>query len=77
MTDVPKDLLDQINRLEDLFIVPVEKLKEVTNQFVKELKKGLTVEGGTIVSAIAVLSASRKPKLIPTAHESNLVHGLP
>ena len=64
MTDVPKDLLDQINRLEDLFIVPTEKLKEVTNQFVKELVKGLTVEGGTIVSTIALLNASCKPKLI-------------
>jgi hexokinase len=64
MTDVPKDLLDQINRLEDLFIVPTEKLKEVTDQFVKELKKGLTVEGGTIVSTTALLGASCRPKLI-------------
>ena len=46
---MPKDLLDQINRLEDLFVVPGEKLKEITNHFVKELEKGLSVEGGSIV----------------------------
>lgn len=59
MADVPKDLLDQINRLEDLFIVPAEKLKEITNHFVKELEKGLSVEGGSIVSLkIPTLSVS-------------------
>lgn len=40
MADVPKDLLDQIKRLEELFTVPNEKLLEITNHFVKELKKG-------------------------------------
>jgi hexokinase len=77
MTDVPKDLLDQINRLEDLFLVPAEKLKEVTNHFVKELEKGLTVEGGSIVSITALRSASPEPELTSKAHEPNLVHGLP
>lgn len=59
MTDVPKDLLDQINRLEDLFVVPTEKLKDVTNHFVKELEKGLTVEGGSIVRTFILLCAHR------------------
>lgn len=48
MADVPKDLLDQINRLEELFTVPQEKLKQITDHFVSELTKGLTVEGGSI-----------------------------
>ncbi|ORX94747.1 hexokinase-domain-containing protein [Clohesyomyces aquaticus] len=48
MADVPKDLLDQINRLEELFTVPQEKLKQITDHFVSELAKGLTVEGGSI-----------------------------
>ena len=50
MADVPTDLMDQIHRLEELFTVPQAKLKEITNQFVGELTKGLTVEGGSIVS---------------------------
>lgn len=49
MTDVPKDLLDQINRLEDLFIVDGQKLKEVTNHFVSELERGLSQNDATIV----------------------------
>lgn len=50
MADVPKDLLDQINRLEELFVVDTAKLKEVTNQFVSELERGLREENSTIVS---------------------------
>jgi hexokinase len=50
MADVPKDLLDQITRLEELFTVPQEKLKEITEHFQNELAKGLSVEGGSIVS---------------------------
>ncbi|CZT05334.1 probable hexokinase [Rhynchosporium agropyri] len=48
MADVPKDLLQEIERLERLFTVPKEKLKEITSHFVKELEKGLSVEGGSI-----------------------------
>lgn len=50
--DVPQDLMTQISRLEELFTVPAEKLKAITDHFVKELTKGLTVEGGSIVSAL-------------------------
>ncbi|KAF2201680.1 hexokinase [Delitschia confertaspora ATCC 74209] len=46
--DVPKDLMDQINRLEELFSVPTQKLKEITTHFQSELTRGLSVEGGTI-----------------------------
>lgn len=40
MADVPQDLLEQIQELEKLFTVDQAKLKEVTEHFVKELKKG-------------------------------------
>ncbi|KFZ15242.1 hypothetical protein V501_02811 [Pseudogymnoascus sp. VKM F-4519 (FW-2642)] len=47
-TDLPKDLAQEVKRLEGMFTVPQEKLKEITDHFVKELAKGLTVEGGSI-----------------------------
>ncbi|KAG9247499.1 hexokinase-domain-containing protein [Calycina marina] len=48
MADMPKDLLQEIKWLEELFTVPTAKLKEITTHFVAELTKGLTVEGGSI-----------------------------
>ncbi|KAF2835623.1 hexokinase [Patellaria atrata CBS 101060] len=48
LSDVPKDLLKQIERLEEIFMVKTDKLKEITDHFVGELTKGLTVEGGDI-----------------------------
>ncbi|KAI9732791.1 MAG: hexokinase A [Cirrosporium novae-zelandiae] len=48
MADVPKNLLEQIRYLEELFIVEAPKLKEVTDHFVKELIKGLSKEGCNI-----------------------------
>ncbi|TVY48992.1 Hexokinase [Lachnellula occidentalis] len=48
MADVPKDLLQQIERLEKLFTVDTTTLKKITDHFVAELKKGLSVEGGSI-----------------------------
>ena len=44
MADVPKDLLAQIERLEELFVVPKEKLIAITDHFVKELEKGTPSE---------------------------------
>lgn len=41
MADVPKDLMQEIKRLEDMFTVPKEKLKAITEHFVKELEKGI------------------------------------
>ncbi|KAK0668288.1 putative hexokinase [Cercophora samala] len=46
--DVPKDLLKEIKRLEELFTVDTAKLKQITDHFVNELEKGLSKEGGTI-----------------------------
>ncbi|TQS35261.1 hypothetical protein Golomagni_04324 [Golovinomyces magnicellulatus] len=48
MADVPRNLLAEIKRLEEQFTVPTEKLKAITAHFVKELEKGLSVEGGSI-----------------------------
>lgn len=41
MADVPKDLLEQIKRLEELFTVDTGKLKKITTHFVSELEKGM------------------------------------
>ncbi|KAK3989145.1 hexokinase-domain-containing protein [Cladorrhinum sp. PSN332] len=46
--DVPKDLLKEIEHLEQLFTIDSAKLKEITNHFANELEKGLSVEGGSI-----------------------------
>jgi hexokinase len=40
MADVPKDLMQEIKRLEELFTVDTEKLKAITEHFVSELTKG-------------------------------------
>lgn len=40
MADVPKDLMQEIKRLEEMFTVPKEKLKEITDHFVSELIRG-------------------------------------
>ncbi|KAJ5653605.1 hypothetical protein N7490_000608 [Penicillium lividum] len=48
MQDVPQNLLQQIKDFEERFTVDQAKLKEIVNHFVKELEKGLTVEGGNI-----------------------------
>ncbi len=48
--DVPRDLLNEIKALEKQFSVDTAKLKEITDHFVNELEKGLSVEGGSIVS---------------------------
>ncbi|EGP86719.1 unnamed protein product [Zymoseptoria tritici ST99CH_1A5] len=48
MADMPQDLLSEIKRLEELFIVDTPKLKSITEHFISELAKGLTKEGGSI-----------------------------
>jgi hexokinase len=40
MADVPKDLMQEIKRLEELFTVDTAKLKSITDHFVEELAKG-------------------------------------
>lgn len=50
MADMPRDLKDQIDKLEELFVVSTAKLKEISDHFVNELERGLSKEGGTIAS---------------------------
>lgn len=38
--DIPKDLLDEVRRLEELFTVDQKKLKSITEHFITELAKG-------------------------------------
>lgn len=40
MADVPKDLLSEIQKLEEHFSVDTARLKKITKQFVSELEKG-------------------------------------
>lgn len=40
MMDVPKSLLAEIKALEEQLTVPTDKLKAITDHFVKELEKG-------------------------------------
>ncbi|KAJ4422789.1 hexokinase [Gnomoniopsis sp. IMI 355080] len=46
--EIPKNLQAEIKVLEEQLTVPKEKLKQITDHFVKELEKGLSVEGGSI-----------------------------
>ncbi|WPH00536.1 hexokinase [Acrodontium crateriforme] len=48
MADVPHDLKQEIQRLEELFTVDTAKLKAITDHFISELQKGLSKEGGSI-----------------------------
>ncbi|ROV97212.1 hypothetical protein VSDG_04727 [Cytospora chrysosperma] len=48
MADVPKSLAAEIKSLEEQLTIAPSKLKTITDHFVKELEKGLSVEGGSI-----------------------------
>lgn len=51
MEGLPEALAIELKKYEDWFLLEPPKLKAITDQFVRELEKGLTVEGGSIVSA--------------------------
>lgn len=72
MADCPKDLLDQIRELERIFTVDTAKLKEVTNQFVKELEKGPSSGPELSFGALTFgkVSASRAVPLWVTLYSS-------
>lgn len=40
MADLPKNLLEEAKHLEEVFLVPASKLKEITHHFITELDKG-------------------------------------
>lgn len=71
---MPTDLKTQIDKLEEMFLVPTTKLKEISDHFVNELERGLSIEGGTIVSSI---SLHTRLNLTVIAHDSDLVYGFP
>jgi len=68
MADVPKDLLAEIQTLEKMFTVETAKLKEITDRFVGELEKGLSVQGGSIVSLDGRERERDLPASIPLTH---------
>ncbi|KEF54438.1 hexokinase [Exophiala aquamarina CBS 119918] len=48
MADVPKNLLEEIANLENIFTVDAAKLKQITDHFVNELTAGLEKDGQNI-----------------------------
>ncbi|OJD13990.1 hexokinase [Emergomyces pasteurianus Ep9510] len=64
MADMPKDMLEQLKTLEELFTVDQTKLKQIVDHFVKELEKGLSVEGGNIPMNVTWVLG------FPTGHET-------
>lgn len=55
LADVPEERISFLKQYEDWFTVETPKLKKITDHFVKELDKGLSKEGGNIVSPAAWL----------------------
>lgn len=47
---VSEELTKELKQYEDWFMVDRTKLKQITDYFVKELERGLSIEGGSIVS---------------------------
>lgn len=47
---VPENLVRDLKQFEDWFTVDSDGLKHVTDHFVRELEKGLTYKGGSVVS---------------------------
>ncbi|ODQ66054.1 putative hexokinase HXK1 [Nadsonia fulvescens var. elongata DSM 6958] len=48
MNDMPRNLLEEIEKLEKLFTVDTQKLKDIVAHFIGELGKGLATDNGTI-----------------------------
>jgi hexokinase len=59
MADMPTDLKTQIDKLEEQFVITTAKLKEISDHFVSELKKGLSEEGGSIVGGIIYFATGK------------------
>ena len=52
---LPEHLTENLKQFEDWFLLEASDLKRITEHFVKELEKGLTKEGGNIVSIPVVV----------------------
>ncbi|KAL5614377.1 uncharacterized protein BROUX77_000214 [Berkeleyomyces rouxiae] len=60
----PKAIQDEMKKLEETFVVDRAKLKKITDHFVNELAKGLSVQGGSIpMNPTWVMN-------MPTGHET-------
>jgi hexokinase len=46
LAQIHADMAAQVKRLEELFTVSTEKLKEITEYFVSELERGLSAKDG-------------------------------
>jgi hexokinase len=61
LENAPKDLLNEIKTLEELFMVDTPKLKQITEHFVNELTKG----------EFAFISSNRSPGRPTTNQPTN------
>lgn len=52
---VPEHLTRNLKQFEDWFLLEAAELKKITEHFVKELEKGLTIEGGNIVGSLITM----------------------
>ncbi len=69
MAEVSRSLLAEIQELETQFSVSPAKLKEITAHFQKELERGLSVEGGSIVSSSCIYTCTcMRAFLMPLNH---------
>lgn len=50
LADIPDERIQFLSQYEDWFTVETRDLKKITAHFVNELEKGLSKEGGNIVS---------------------------
>lgn len=57
MADVPKDLLQEIKRLEEMFTVDKTKLKAITEHFISELDKGMLSVKAIPISKLTIVQA--------------------
>lgn len=79
LENVAEELTRELKQYEDWFLVEGAQLKVITDHFVKELEKGLSREGGCIVSTIDC-SISCKPMLTRSklkAHEYHMGQEIP
>jgi hexokinase len=51
LADIPDERIQFLTQYEDWFTVEIRELKKITDHFVNELEKGLSKEGGNIVSS--------------------------
>lgn len=49
MADLPQELSDELDKLDEEFWVGSKKLKDITDRFVEELNEGLEEDGRNIV----------------------------